>query len=102
MASCDIRSVLREKLMQKTFFGCNLLKKRSLQTGPDKGRRNSLDDDDDDDDEDDEERTITLSLPENPRPARLSCLVWRRKILRYSIEINSPPPSLPPSTYLSL
>jgi len=84
VASSDIRSVLREKMEQKSLFGCDLLK-RSQQTGPDQGRRYSRDDDDDDDDDDGgdndddgDERTITLSLPENPfRPALLICLVWR-------------------------
>jgi len=68
VVSSDIRSVLREKMTQKSLFGCDLVK-RSQQPGPDQGRRYSRNDDDDDDNDDDE-RTITLSLPENPfRPA---------------------------------
>jgi len=66
VASSDIRSVLRAKMMQKSLFSCDLLK-RYQQPGPDQGRRYSRDvDDEDDDDDDDDERKITLSLPENP------------------------------------
>jgi len=70
VASSDIRSILREKMTQKSLIGCDLVK-RSQQSGPDQGRIYSRDeDDDDDDDDDDDERTITLSLSENPfRPA---------------------------------